>query len=156
MFRIEVQDILIIFQHFSSQDILIKDRTFINFERFQEIKWFHREKWSEKVNKMQKMVKNMSIPTKISSQDIYSGQDVYYFGINFPPGLLFRTGRLLGTLEYVHSFLFLSKSVLLFCFFHWVKTNLKSLSASSLQGKLKNNDYTSWQRFEKLFSVTCI
>ena len=99
VFRIEVQDILIIFQHFSSQDILIKDRTFINFERFQEIKWFHREKWSEKVNKMQKMVKNMSIPTKISSQDIYSGQDVYYFGINFPPGLLFRTRRLLGTLE---------------------------------------------------------
>ena len=46
------------------------------------------------------MVKNMSIPTKISFQDIYSGQDVYYFGINFPPGLLLRTGRLLGTLEY--------------------------------------------------------
>ena len=31
---IVVQDILIVFQHFSSQDILIKDRTFINFRTF--------------------------------------------------------------------------------------------------------------------------
>ena len=48
---------------------------------------------------MQKRAKKISTLTKMSSQDIYSGQDVYYFGINFPPGRLFRAGRLFGTLN---------------------------------------------------------
>ena len=34
---IEVQDILIIFQQFSSQEALIRDRTFINFSRKHEV-----------------------------------------------------------------------------------------------------------------------
>ena len=39
----------------------------------------------------------------MSSQVMYSGQDVFYIGANVPPGRLFRTGRLLGTLEYVDT-----------------------------------------------------
>ena len=44
--------------------------------------------------------------TKMSYQDIYQGQDIYWIRKNFPPGRLFRTGLLLGTLEYAVEQLF--------------------------------------------------
>ena len=91
VFRIEVQDILIIFQHFSSQDILIRDRTVINFGKISRNQFNSSRKPSEQVKnvaktrfKMQKCLPRTFIQgrtfiklEKISPQDVYSGQDVY-------------------------------------------------------------------------------
>ena len=42
---------------------------------------------------------------KKSPQDTFSRQDIYWFGVNFPPGRLFKTGRVLETIEYQATFL---------------------------------------------------
>ena len=42
MSLIEVQDILIFFGHFSSQESLIRDRTFINFQKFSSLDVYYR------------------------------------------------------------------------------------------------------------------
>ena len=71
VFLIEVQDILIIFQDFSSKEVFIKDRTIIFFQKF----WIKSEKNSKIIVK--KVQKPQIIDKKIS------------------PGYLFKTGDLL-------------------------------------------------------------
>ena len=74
---IAVQDILIIFKHFSSQDILIRDRTFSDFGDFGENCSILVEIQSEKVKNIRKGQKRSQNLPKIFIQDTYSGQDNY-------------------------------------------------------------------------------
>ena len=92
---IEVQDILINFQHFSSQEALIGDRTFINFSKISRHGFNFARKTSEQVRSVVKHnVETVKIEQSVFSgwlleagcllelnkfppQDAYSRQDLY-------------------------------------------------------------------------------
>jgi len=72
------------------------------FQIFPHIHFFEAEKVKirEECRKID-IIHSNKILRIFSSHGIYSRVDVYQISVNFPPGHLFRPGRLLGRLEYV-------------------------------------------------------
>ena len=66
---IEVQDILIIFQHFSSQEVFIRDRTFINFSKISRLE----VNFARKTSKEVKTVVKRNVKTLKNEQIILPG-----------------------------------------------------------------------------------
>ena len=97
MSRIEVQDILIIFQYYFSQDILIRDRTVINFGKISRNQFNSSRKPSEQVKMLQILGSNYKNVFPWHS----FGAGHLLDWRKFPPGCFFRTGHLLGTLEWI-------------------------------------------------------